>query len=143
MLRALTLCVALAAPVQAPVPAPAPIEQTPSAESPLPLPCAVVARLCLDAALEDLRQIDARLWICSGWHAAELQELWPCDERLVEVWTAAVGSLDLELLPYGDDPECRPRMYWRSREEWVEILVELIGERAYWRGELPLPLSCR
>jgi len=124
------------------------------------LPSAQVCALCHRQAVADLAAIEQALTLVGGWRQQQTLQLgdmmfsvdgaWQCGgwrmQRLVEarrdaehvekIWRAAWGAVAAHEVPaeYGPRP---------GADDWAERLAGMIGDTAFWRGELPLPLACR
>ncbi len=94
------------------------------------LPCAIVCELCYHQCEADRQEIAARLELVDGWQRHRLLELRGQVDRTAAVWMAAW---------WVSWPQATPE----QREEWAVTLAGLIGADAFWRGEMPLPLSLR
>jgi hypothetical protein len=68
--------------------------------------------------------------LVSGWRRRELSELRSEAERLRAIWYAAWWVAWKEARE-------------SQQHEWAEILIGYIGQDAFWRAEIPLPLSLR
>jgi hypothetical protein len=112
---------------------------------PLPLPecahlpphatCVLLATL----ANEDIIAIDARLALTGGWQRRELQDLRCEAVRVLYVWRAVAQATDTGT---------RTNYYylcqeWLTRQQCAQVLRKVLGDEAFWRGDVPLPLSLR
>lgn len=88
--------------------------------------CANFYKQCEDDCREILAQID----LVSGWQRRQLMELRSEAEKLRAVWYAAWW------IAWKDSQEVQ-------QHEWADILIGHIGSDAFWRSEIPLPLSLR
>jgi hypothetical protein len=88
--------------------------------------CAAMYKLCED----DCRHVVAQMELVSGWQRRQLVELRCEAERLRAIWYAAWW------ISWKDAQQAQ-------QHEWADILVNHIGLEAFWRAEVPLPLSLR
>ena len=123
-------------------------EQHPPGFAYMQLPTETVCKLCYHQCERDREAVCAQLPMATGWRRDELLELKREADRLAAIWYAAWWVTDPKA-GYETRVHCMPSgppvivEAYSQREEWTWRLREMIGERAFWRGELPLPLSAR
>lgn len=117
------------------------------------LPSEAACEQCFRACERDRWQLDQQIEASAGWRRAQLVDARHEAERLHATWYAAwwvtwsrtsdeSRTLWFTVPPGG-------QMNWvevpdvSERDEWAGALVDLIGPDAFWRGDLPLPLSAR
>lgn len=94
------------------------------------LPPEKVCELCYRLCEADCRTLACRMEVVSGWQRSQLAELKGEAERLRAIWYAAWWVTWKDARP-------------AQRDEWADTLIRYIGQDAFWRGDLPLPLSAR
>ena len=94
------------------------------------LPSEQFCEMCHTAAQNDRCDIARQYDILEGWGRKQMGEQKVEAERMCAVWYAAWwvrwGQADVQ-----------------AQRQWADTLADLIGAEAFWRGEVPLPLSMR
>lgn len=89
---------------------------------------------CCEAMFKVCEQDRVQLWhvlqVTPGWQATMLREYQDEAQRVQSIWYSAWWVTWLPAT-------------FEQREEWALRLSEQVGAEAFWRGELPLPLSMR
>ena len=94
------------------------------------LPSEQFCEMCHTAAQNDRCDIARQYDILEGWGRKQMGEQKVEAERMCAVWYAA-WWIRWERATVDD------------QGQWAGVLVDLIGAEAFWRGEVPLPLSMR
>jgi hypothetical protein len=94
------------------------------------LPSEVICELCYHQCEVDRQWVCLQLEFVGGWQRRQLLEVKCETDRLAATWYAAWWVTWSRATP-------------EQQQEWVEILVGYTGPDAFWRGDVPLPLSVR
>jgi hypothetical protein len=117
------------------------------------LPSRQVSEICLRAAEDDLWKIQERLQFLGGWKADSVVQVGDLTARVEGTWQR--GGWRVQQLVDAEREAQRVQKAWSAvlgvwrcqdpsdRDEYATQLSVLIGDGAFWRGEIPLPLSQR
>ncbi len=108
-----------------------PLPCCPPPDFPYPqLPAEAICELCYHQCEADRQLLCLQLQFLGGWQRHQLLELKCEADRVTATWYAAWWVT-------------WSRATSDQRDEWVGILQAHTGPHAFWRGEIPLPLSLR